>query len=470
MVDDSLPFEVTDTMETQVRDVPMPEAVPSIVSPLLRLPSVAGDPLPQIVEEGSVPANISCCIVVFYMCYGPKFMAPSCETMQLLLYFGDAKVLKATFLCFAQVLTRREQLQSRKESKEEGGGRGRPKGKGRGRGKGKGGGRGKGKGGGKGKTKSKNKKDKEETKPKRNKTKTDKSLDVPTGEEAEREQPKTRPKAKAKAKTQAKAKATPRAKATAKAKAGAKRGRTPEPAPAVGASPEKTGEESRAEHPPKKARKVKEAMEESRMPVLEETADGGSDEVELKAEPKGKARRAPKASPKAAASKQKSNSTGSKQVKNTSKERTNKTSKPANIEVPSPEDNEARLIEGLADTLLSTLVREWKSGRVNLRGDDFEKRVFSRSSFSPYYTRSRPSVGLKTRLPTWRSNKEFANFSFPMADVLNIAFAHACATHTALSQVILNCKGCFQCFFIYSSLTLHACNGGSQCSMICSRS
>eukprot|EP00913_Durusdinium_trenchii_P017128 g16108.t1 len=44
MVDDSLPFEVTDTMETQVRDVPMPEA---------------------IVEEGSVPANISCCIVVF---------------------------------------------------------------------------------------------------------------------------------------------------------------------------------------------------------------------------------------------------------------------------------------------------------------------------------------------------------------------------------------------------------------------
>lgn len=65
MVDDSLPFEVTDTMETQVRDVPMPEAVPSIVSPLLRLPSVAGDPLPQIVEEGSVPANISCCIVVF---------------------------------------------------------------------------------------------------------------------------------------------------------------------------------------------------------------------------------------------------------------------------------------------------------------------------------------------------------------------------------------------------------------------
>ena len=124
-------------METQVRDVPMPEAVPSIVSPLLRLPSVAGDPLPQIVEEGSVPANISCCIVVFYMCYGPKFMAPSCETMQLLLYFGDAKVLKATFLCFAQVLTRREQLQSRKESKEEGGGRGRPKGKGRGRGKGK---------------------------------------------------------------------------------------------------------------------------------------------------------------------------------------------------------------------------------------------------------------------------------------------------------------------------------------------
>ena len=111
-------------------------------------------------------------------------------------------------------------------------------------------------------------------------------------------------------------------------------------------------------------------------------------------------------------------------------------------------DNEARLIEGLADTLLSTLVREWKSGRVNLRGDDFEKRVFSRSSFSPYYTRSRPSVGLKTRLPTWRSNKEFANFSFPMADVFEHCLRPCVRdTHTALSQVILNCKGCFQCFF-----------------------
>lgn len=87
------------------------------------------------------------------------------------------------------------------------------------------------------------------------------------------------------------------------------------------------------------------------------------------------------------------------------------------------------------DSLFGELVRQWKSSKPILKGCDFPTTTpFAKSSLSCYYTRSRPAVGLKTKLPTDRTNKEFAYFSFKPQDAMNIGLARECAVRTVSYQ------------------------------------
>lgn len=78
-------------------------------------------------------------------------------------------------------------------------------------------------------------------------------------------------------------------------------------------------------------------------------------------------------------------------------------------------------------SLENELIFQFKSGKTLLKGSDFPVKNFSKTSVSAYYTRARPTVGLKTKIKTTRTNKEFCHFSFSIKDVLNIGLAMRCA-------------------------------------------
>jgi len=81
-------------------------------------------------------------------------------------------------------------------------------------------------------------------------------------------------------------------------------------------------------------------------------------------------------------------------------------------------------------SLENELIFQFKSGKTLLKGSDFPVKNFSKTSVSAYYTRARPTVGLKTKIKTTRTNKEFCHFSFSIKDVLNIGLAMRCALLT----------------------------------------
>ena len=101
-------------------------------------------------------------------------------------------------------------------------------------------------------------------------------------------------------------------------------------------------------------------------------------------------------------------------------------------------------IPDLVGRLTTTLMSQWKSGKDKLGPEDFPKSSFTRTTVGAYWNRPRPSVGLKLRgTPTWRTNKEYANFSFDRAFTINIALAMECAlevVHPLVFRKLLSFK------------------------------
>ena len=70
---------------------------------------------------------------------------------------------------------------------------------------------------------------------------------------------------------------------------------------------------------------------------------------------------------------------------------------------------------------------QWKSGKEWLGHDDFPKQTFERTGLSCYYNRKRPAIGLRTKMPTTRTNKEYCHYSFDREETVNVALAMHCA-------------------------------------------
>ena len=70
---------------------------------------------------------------------------------------------------------------------------------------------------------------------------------------------------------------------------------------------------------------------------------------------------------------------------------------------------------------------QWKSGKEWLGSDDFPKQTFERTGLSCYYNRKRPAIGLRTKMPTTRTNKEYCHYSFSPEETMNVAVAMHCA-------------------------------------------
>lgn len=98
-------------------------------------------------------------------------------------------------------------------------------------------------------------------------------------------------------------------------------------------------------------------------------------------------------------------------------------------------------------SLENELIFQFKSGKTLLKGNDFPEKNFSRSSVSAYYTRARPTVGLKTKIKTTRTNKEFCHFSFSLTDALNIGLAMRCALLT-VSHLVSSLIEVYWCYFM----------------------
>lgn len=101
------------------------------------------------------------------------------------------------------------------------------------------------------------------------------------------------------------------------------------------------------------------------------------------------------------------------------------------------------ILEDFKHSFKGEIAYQWKSGRTKLTGEDFTNPKFEQSTLSPYYTRARPSVGLKARKKDYpqRTNLEYANFSFNLKDVCNIGLAMKCAL-VAVSWLIIIRGGC----------------------------
>lgn len=119
---------------------------------------------------------------------------------------------------------------------------------------------------------------------------------------------------------------------------------------------------------------------------------------------------------------------------------------------PAPPSYEIKVMEELIPSFKGELSHQWKSGKTNLKLQDFEPAVFERCTMSNYFSRSRPAIGLKVRKNahvgschrTTPSNHEWAYFSFGLKDVCNVGLAWKCATHTVLSKM----NWCFV-FFLF---------------------
>lgn len=70
---------------------------------------------------------------------------------------------------------------------------------------------------------------------------------------------------------------------------------------------------------------------------------------------------------------------------------------------------------------------QWKSGKEWLGYDDFPKQTFERTGLSCYYNRKRPAIGLRTKMHTTRTNKEYCHYSFNPEETVNVALAMHCA-------------------------------------------
>ena len=143
------------------------------------------------------------------------------------------------------------------------------------------------------------------------------------------------------------------------------------------------------------------------------------------------------------------NGTGkSKRAKPTKTTKGRKVATPQNHDPPAAPSYEIQVYEELIPMFKGELAHQWKSGKTNLKLEDFEPAVFERATMSNYFSRSRPAIGLKLRKNvdlgsvhrTSPFNNEWAYFSFGLKDVCNVGLAWKCATHTVLS--IMN-----QCLF-----------------------
>ena len=82
--------------------------------------------------------------------------------------------------------------------------------------------------------------------------------------------------------------------------------------------------------------------------------------------------------------------------------------------------------EDLKGAFRGEISHQWKWGKSRLNGDDFPPASFEKTTLSCYYTRSRPSVGLRAKKKDYpmRTNLECYNFSF---NLCNIGLAMKCA-------------------------------------------
>ncbi len=207
------------------------------------------------------------------------------------------------------------------------------------------------------------------------------------------------------------------------------------------------------EGPPKKA-KVSE-VEAPPLPSME------SPKVKGKGKGKGGKGATAKAKPKAKSKAKVVKPTPEPETKSTRKRKTPIPSAPATQDDqdgtgeadPPAVPREPQVMLDQVDSLYGELVRQWKSSKPILKGIDFTPVTFAKSSLSCYYTRSRPAVGLKTKLPTDRSNKEFAYFAFKPQDAMNIGLARECAVRTVSYQLFVHVdfftsSGCFTTSFL----------------------
>ena len=138
----------------------------------------------------------------------------------------------------------------------------------------------------------------------------------------------------------------------------------------------------------------------------------------------------------------KKNSQGAKPAKETKAAPRRKVATPQQRSTPPP-SYDTQVMEDLLPVFKGELAHQWKSGRTNLKLEDFETVAFERITMSNYFSRSRPAIGLKIRKninpgsvhKTGPLNTEWAHFSFSLKDVCNVGLAWKCATHTVLSNM-----------------------------------
>ena len=88
------------------------------------------------------------------------------------------------------------------------------------------------------------------------------------------------------------------------------------------------------------------------------------------------------------------------------------------------------------------IAHQWKSGKKNLKGGDFSLSSFEKTTLSCYYSRARPSIGLRGKKKDYpmRTNLECYNFSFNLKDVLNVGLAMKCALVAVSWLMVWNFK------------------------------
>lgn len=214
------------------------------------------------------------------------------------------------------------------------------------------------------------------------------------------------------------------------------------PKKGVKAPRKKKGDGKSGEKPPRKTRKAKDPKDTE----ASDSADVSKGD-QKKPRAKGKAKASPKkkASPKAtpkASRKRKSKSAGAGSCspsdaavdaavdappeKPEPKRRARRVATPQAARGPS-----SRCVnpEDFRGAFRGEISHQWKSGKSRLTGDDFPPFLFQKTTLSCYYTRSRPSVGLRAKKKDYpmRTNLECYNFSFNLKDVCNIGLAMKCA-------------------------------------------
>lgn len=114
-------------------------------------------------------------------------------------------------------------------------------------------------------------------------------------------------------------------------------------------------------------------------------------------------------------------------------------------------EGEPTTLEDQRPAIWAELSRQWKSGKAQLTGADFEPASFLRTSVSSYWKRDMPAVGLKTK---GKAGKTYAYFSFPRELAVNIGVALHCARvvvpDSSVSKHLSRCSSfkAFECLAI----------------------